>query len=118
MEKLNQTWDLDVFYPGGSESPQLWQELDSLEEEIREFEQYLAEASKEDPKKILPEIIEKTQEIQKRLRKPGTVIHCLLAQNVMDETQSTKRKMSQLNATFGAITAKLDDLMLELSDND
>lgn len=119
MEKLNQTWDLDVFYPGGSESPQLWQELDSLEEEIREFEQYLAEASKEDPKKILPEIIEKTQEIQKRLRKPGTVIHCLLAQNVKDENAKVLRgKMSQLNATFGAITAKLDDLMLELSDND
>ena len=64
MEKLNQTWDLDVFYPGGSESPQLWQELDSLEEEIREFEQYLAVTSKVDPKNILYEIIGHTQEIQ------------------------------------------------------
>jgi hypothetical protein len=42
LKDLNQTWDLDVFFPGGSSSPELKSYLDKLEADLESLRQRLS----------------------------------------------------------------------------
>ena len=105
----SEVWDLDVFYKGGSSSPELRDHLDSVKLKLDEFESTLSSfevpASGEDAVKIVS-IIELTKEVAENLSQAGAVIGCYLAQDTTD------KQANLLQGEIGSLRARFSSSML------
>ncbi|TCP24516.1 pepF/M3 family oligoendopeptidase [Scopulibacillus darangshiensis] len=116
MEKvLNQTWDLDVVFKGGSESESLDRFLVDLESDLQGYWQHLKKTSA--PQTIdealnWKENIHKIQDFSKRIVEAGAYIGCLNAQDVKDQHAKTLNGTIQtLGAQFESCSTLLDNQM-------
>lgn len=106
MEKvLNQTWDLDVIFQGGSQSEGLSTSLTELKSDLDTFFQHLKTSSA--PKTINEAYDWKTnlhtiQDLLKRMVEAGAYISCLNAQNIKDQ------RAKALNGTIQTLRAQLN----------
>lgn len=109
-----EVWDLDVFFPGGSESPQLREHLDQLAPKIASFEekvlQFQVPQSLSDAYKI-EEIIEYIRDIRIQIGQARSFIGCLLAQNTKD------KKASILQGEVSSITARFSTALQKVQKN-
>lgn len=84
-QKLQPTWDLDVIFPGQSDSEALRQFVNELSEEIETVTESVnnleANGFGEDWEHVLKQI----ELITKKLREMGAFISCLSAQDVTDK---------------------------------
>ena len=75
-----ETWDLDVFFEGGSKSESFKRHLEELEKDVplfkAEADQLDVPSSKEDHV-YLNEILDSFQGIAKRIRQAGAFVGCL-----------------------------------------
>ncbi|MGM0847213.1 MAG: M3 family oligoendopeptidase [Bacillota bacterium] len=97
-------WDLDVFFEGGSSSPQLREHLEIMDQKIAEFSQ--KEKEFEAPQSVeaslqVANLIEEAKEIMLYLRQAGAFIGCLEAQNMKDrEANSLRGELTTASADF------------------
>ncbi|WP_123039409.1 M3 family oligoendopeptidase [Cohnella candidum] len=78
-------WDLDVFFPGGSESPQFASFIDETERLIAGVLQELKEQSEGEPDaQKLADWTAKLQQAQLRMREADSFVGCLTSQQVAD----------------------------------
>jgi pepF/M3 family oligoendopeptidase len=116
---LSQTWDLDVFFPGGSESQQLTAFLDALEADIAAFRKQVDATGT--PKSVAElagwtGLLDTMQDLAKRVRHVGAFISCLNSQNMKDEkAKLLGGRTKQIGAAFGSATTALDAQILGLS---
>lgn len=85
---LQQTWDLDSIFPGGSSSPQLVSFLETLEQDVQQLGQDVQALS-------VPETVERAASLERfleqfqsayaRIREVSAFVSCLTAQNVNDK---------------------------------
>ncbi|ALC87980.1 oligoendopeptidase [Bacillus sp. FJAT-22090] len=103
------TWDLDVFFEGGSESKELRNHLDQVKEKLKVFgeklESFTTPASVQEASKIVS-IIDELKDIATNLSQAGAVIGCFQAQDTTD------KKASLLEGEIGSIYAKFSSLLL------
>ncbi|MGD7023194.1 M3 family oligoendopeptidase [Rossellomorea vietnamensis] len=97
-------WDLDVFFEGGSSSPQLRNHLETLDEKKAEFakkeKEFKAPQSKEDSVHVAS-LIEEAKEIMLYLRQAGAFIGCLEAQDMKDrKANSLRGELTTASADF------------------
>ncbi|MGD6801080.1 M3 family oligoendopeptidase [Rossellomorea aquimaris] len=97
-------WDLDVFFEGGSSSPQLRNHLETLDEKKAEFAQkekeFKAPQSKENSVHVAS-LIEEAKEIMLYLRQAGAFIGCLEAQDMKDrKANSLRGELTTASADF------------------
>jgi oligoendopeptidase F len=97
-------WDLDVFFEGGSSSPQLREHLNTLEKKKAEFAEkekaFQAPGSKDDSSHV-SNLIEDAKEIMLYLRQAGAFIGCLEAQDMKDRKANTLRgELTTASADF------------------
>ncbi|WP_421383871.1 M3 family oligoendopeptidase [Bacillus salacetis] len=97
-------WDLDVFFEGGSSSPQLREHLETLEKKKAEFAEkekaFQAPQSKDDSSQV-SNLIEDAKEIMLYLRQAGAFIGCLEAQDMKDRKANTLRgELTTASADF------------------
>jgi oligoendopeptidase F len=83
FKNLPETWDLDVFFPGGSHSKEFAAFLDCLEADVRAFRDDVSGGVPQDLSGWVDRII-LLQDLTKRLRQSGAFISCLNAQDVGD----------------------------------
>ncbi|KUP09115.1 oligoendopeptidase [Bacillus coahuilensis p1.1.43] len=102
--KYSEVWDLEGFFPGGSESPQLRSHLDELHNKIDQFKS--SEASfhvpkqKDDSERVAT-FIELSTEIILYLRQAGAFVSCLQAQDMNDRKSDALRgELTTYSATF------------------
>ncbi|MFI8576193.1 M3 family oligoendopeptidase [Rossellomorea aquimaris] len=121
MDRTNHTysdvWDLDVFFQGGSESPEFRRHLDTLEKKKNDFaENALAfhppqSASDAD---LVWKLIEEAKEVMLYLRQAGAFVSCLEAQNMHDrKADSLRGEVTSLSADFSSTFTKFQQ---QLSD--
>ena len=115
-----QTWNLDVFFEGGSESSSFHTYLEEIEQDIAAFEkqidQYEAPISK-DKKDGLIEIIAIFQSTAKKIRQAGAFVSCLQAQNTADKKASMHRSgLMQLSANFQIALTAFDQKLVEITE--
>lgn len=111
ITKYPEVWDLDVFFPGGSESPQLREHLDSIIPKIASFEEkvhnFKVPQSNENAKEII-EIIEDITNIRMNITQVRAFISCLLAQNTTDKKASILQgEVSSISARFTTAIQKV-----------
>lgn len=105
----SEVWDLDVFFKGGSSSPELRSHLDILKKELDVFENMLSgfavPQSGSDAEKIAF-IIDETKQVAENLTQAGAVVGCYLAQDTKD------KKANLLQGEIGSIGARFSSSML------
>jgi oligoendopeptidase F len=110
-------WDLDVFFEGGSSSPQLREHLTTLDKKKAEFAQkektFQAPQKKEDGTQVAS-LIEDAKDIMLYLRQAGAFIGCLEAQDMKDRKANTLRgelttSSADFQVSFNSFQQKLSE---------
>jgi oligoendopeptidase F len=118
ISTYEQTWNLDVFFEGGSDSTEFNTYLETVESELEHFEQAVKELAipkTVTEKEFLAAVIEKFQAIAKKVRQAGAFVSCLQAQNTKDKKASMLQgKVMQLSATMQTILTVLDQKLVKV----
>ena len=116
FKDLNQTWDLDVFFPGGSRSEAFAQYLDRLEADVKEFVDEVEKVPADSSEWVRR--IERAQELTKRLRQASAFISCLDAQDVHDRlSRVLGGRVRQIHASFSSAMTVMDRQMMDVPDD-
>lgn len=115
------TWDLDVFFKGGSESPEFAQYIEEISRLVEKFEnqisQFIAPKHSEEISD-LNEIIESIQEIGKKLQQASGFVSCLQAQDMADQKANLLRStLTQISASFSTTVTKFHDQLTKIEEN-
>ncbi|MED4782305.1 M3 family oligoendopeptidase [Brevibacillus choshinensis] len=117
MEKtLPQRWDLEVLFPGGSESEEFRSFLGELESDIAALQAKVGqnELSLQE-KKTFVEVVESVQAISVRARQAGAFISCLTAQNMKDEAaKMLGGRVKTISASFGSALTRWEEQLLKI----
>ncbi|MBY6278208.1 M3 family oligoendopeptidase [Symbiobacterium thermophilum] len=112
QQPLNQTWDLDVFFPGGSSSPEFKRFLDELAEDVADFGRRLQAAGAPGTAAALDgwmPLLGTFQDLTQRIRQAGAFVSCLTAQDMADEgAKLLQGRVAQIRAALGNATTLLD----------
>ncbi|RLQ98143.1 M3 family oligoendopeptidase [Falsibacillus albus] len=113
-------WDLDVFFTGGSSSPQFYEHMDSLEKNLSDFERKIEgwdiPKSEYEVEPFL-EIIHNFQLVGIKMRQAGAFVSCLQAQDTSDKKAVELRgKVSVLSSKFQTALTNLDDKLKKIND--
>ncbi|QGQ94786.1 M3 family oligoendopeptidase [Paenibacillus psychroresistens] len=117
---IKQTWDLEVIFPGGSQSPQFSEFLSLMEQEtikfIEQVKQVKSPATLEEASRLLP-LITILQANMLRFREADSFTSCLMAGNVADKkaVQLNGRVKSSYADFLSALTL-FDELLRGISD--
>ncbi|WP_050615849.1 M3 family oligoendopeptidase [Bacillus testis] len=116
----SEVWDLDVFFKGGSASPEFAQYMNEIKSDIEKLDIHISNwqvTSTDGDEQVLASIMSQYEKISSRLMQASAFIECLAAQDVKD--QGAKQLGSQLTAYIAkakGITAKLDEKLVQLDD--
>lgn len=115
LKDLNQTWDLDAFFPGGSSSPELAAFLAQLEQDTAALAMEVTTVPSD--VSAFVQLIDRLQDIAKRQRHAGAFVNCLNSQNVKDQpAQILGGKVKQMAAAYASVLTALDKLISAMPD--
>ncbi len=120
-QPLSQTWNLDVFFPGGSNSPALAELLAELEPAIQAFRGQVAAVpvtAGTAEAEAWHAMLATGQDLVKRLRQAGAFVSCLTAQNVHDQqARLLEGQIRQLSSDYTRALTLLDERVLLIPDD-
>src|SRR5690625_1425721 len=120
MQKTyNPTWDLDVIFPGGSESEEFYTYLSDNEKEIEKLAAEVARFSAEQPDtiEILAIIVKQLEKITKKTREASAFVSCLSAQDVNDSKAGLLvAKNNEFKAKMDAIQTSLQQKFIQIDE--
>ncbi|MDR0899273.1 MAG: M3 family oligoendopeptidase [Lactobacillaceae bacterium] len=110
----SQNWDLDVFFKGGIDSPELSAKIDELKSQLGELEVQVGELS--DTKSFLV-FLENLQNARAGLEQAGSFIESWSAVNYGDSRARVREdEMSKLNLSYAKVDLGLQKKLAELSE--
>ncbi|MCA1064165.1 M3 family oligoendopeptidase [Rossellomorea aquimaris] len=116
-DTYSESWDLDVFFQGGSDSQEFRKHLDILNRKKDQFaENALGFHPPQSPKDadLVWHLIEEAKEVMLYLRQAGAFVSCLEAQNMHDrKADSLRGEVTSLSADFSSTFTKFQQ---QLSD--
>jgi oligoendopeptidase F len=112
------TWDLDVIFPGGSESPEFAKYFETLEGDVAEFGRQVAglEGQTVTTDRWV-ELFGSMQSIETKLTHTGAFVSCLMAQDVKDQgAKMLLGRVRAVNAAYMSALTNLDKYILQVPD--
>lgn len=113
-------WDLDVIFPGGSDSQEFRKYLNDVDKEMNELKQIVENFTPTNEVKDQNElivIVKELERVMKKYREASAYISCLSAQNVKDEqADMLVGERSELGAKFGGIQTTFTQKLVLLND--
>lgn len=93
LTPLQETWDLDAFFKGGSSSPEFKTYLQNIQQLLDELRQKVDAFSKEDThiESELTSVLDTYETTYKKLSQAGSFVSCLQAQNTKDTKAGSLR---------------------------
>lgn len=115
-----EVWNLDVLFPGGSDSKELRIHMDEASQRLTEFEaqseRFEVPASAEDAKHIAA-VLEDVKNLMLHLHQSGAFIGCLMAQNTEDKKAAIlQSETSVLGARFQTALQKIQQDLTKTED--
>ncbi|MBY7143815.1 M3 family oligoendopeptidase [Virgibacillus sp. NKC19-3] len=122
QQTYNPTWDLDVIFPGGSESAEFFTYVHNLRNDMERLaatvDRYRP-ASDEENIQDLIDIVQQLEDVRKKVTEASAFVSCLTAQDVKDEKAKLldgqrnvlKAEMSGIKTNFNQKLAAIDDDM-------
>ncbi|ULT55756.1 M3 family oligoendopeptidase [Neobacillus drentensis] len=121
VNTYSEVWNLDVFFPGGSDSEELEKFLVQTEESIKRLEEKVnnwTPVNSVEDSQYLQELLRNLEEAAKQLTQAGAFIGCLLAQNTKDKkAYSLDAKVTSLGAVFQTALGSLDYQLTTIDDS-
>ncbi|MHC0035831.1 M3 family oligoendopeptidase [Pseudoneobacillus sp. C159] len=115
-------WDLDVFFEGGSSSPEFQAHIEETRRKLSVFEEKVKAWDStflEENKNTLHELLEEFQLITKALRQEGAFVSCLQAQNMADrKAAELQSSVTGLSAAFQSSLTIFDEKLVSFSRED
>ncbi|WP_077309930.1 M3 family oligoendopeptidase [Terribacillus halophilus] len=116
--KYGQTWDLDVIFPGGSDSSELSEYAQKAEQALQEWKQALEDFQVPDesanPAGLLS-IVEKWEGSAKRVFEVVAFVECLVAQDVTDKkAKQWSGKKDELMAAYSGTLTGVDKVITQV----
>lgn len=112
----SETWDLDVFFKGGSESEEFKHYIKELEEKVLSFTNQIQSYQAQDSEG-LDEVLTTFANVSYKMRQAGAFVSCLTAQNTKDDKAVEWRvKLNDLSAQFQTSLTVLDQKLTEFDD--
>lgn len=115
------TWDLDVFFKGGSESSAFAsyiKEITNLVERIERQVSLFSAPKSSNEVEELADIISKIEVIGRKLSQAGGFVSCLQAQNMADQKANLLRgTLTQLYATFSTSLTKFHSQLTKIEES-
>ncbi|RYL88954.1 M3 family oligoendopeptidase [Sporolactobacillus sp. THM7-4] len=122
MKTLDQTWNLEPIFPGGSGSPEYKSFMDKLQNDIAGFKNKLEAVSAPitaNEEAAFQSLIHMYEELSKRLTEAQAFVECLTAQDVKDETALERsNRIQSLAAQFEACETLFETKLRQIADND
>jgi oligoendopeptidase F len=110
----SEVWDLDVFFEGGSDSPQFASHLSDAANTItafqKEIESWQPENSTSETEKLV-KLVELFDGAARKVRQAGAFVSCLQAQNTED------KKANELRAKVTELSASLQNALTSFDQN-
>lgn len=102
--QLSQRWDMDVIFPGGSDSAEFASFLRLLETDIAVLQEQVAQADLNlKNKETFLHVVSLVQSLAVRIKQAGAFISCLTAQNVKDESaKQLNGRVKTISASYSA----------------
>ncbi|HET7577762.1 MAG TPA: M3 family oligoendopeptidase [Bacillales bacterium] len=120
LQGLNETWDLEKIFPGGSGSEAFAHFLDQLAADIEHFHRDVADfpvISSISQAGTLKRIFDQVQDMGARLHESSAFVSCLTAQDVNDKRAVRLRgRLKELAATEATSLTRLDAKLAEIDD--
>lgn len=117
---LQQTWNLETIFPGGSSSPQLASFLETLEKDMQALQQDVRNLSVPDSiegTQALEAFLEQFQSCYARVREASAFVSCLTAQNVNDKKAvQLSGRVTSLSATLQSVKSRFDNVLRGMND--
>ncbi|MDM5211612.1 M3 family oligoendopeptidase [Peribacillus sp. NJ4] len=112
------TWDLDIFFKGGSSSKEFLLFLDEINEEVKELDRLVSNINPEGNDEIsLIRAFDLLKNTNMKSSQAGAFIGCLQAQNEQDKKAGQLRiKQMKIVASLKMVLSKLDEKLLQLDD--
>ncbi len=118
FKDLNQAWDMDVIFPGGSGSPQFVAFVDQLRADMKDV---AAEVEGGAPAGAdgWAARMDHIQKVARDSRHAGAFVSCLTAQNVADShARIVGGQLREIQATFANILTRLDQQLLAVPEDE
>ncbi|MFH5181764.1 M3 family oligoendopeptidase [Paenibacillus sp. TAB 01] len=117
---LQQTWNLETFFPGGSSSPAFQTFLEEIGQRVGAFEKLLDEMSAAKPAEdaVFMSALELLQTIAMQTREADSFVSCLAAENQADKKAIILAgRMKSLSAAYASALTRFDQLLAEIDDS-
>ncbi|WP_449620582.1 M3 family oligoendopeptidase [Robertmurraya sp. Marseille-Q9965] len=116
----SEVWDLDVFFNGGSASPQFATHLEETKTLVENFKATVSSwkptNTTEDGQQLLS-IVQAFEQVTKKVRQAGAFVSCLQAQNTEDKlVESLRGNVTGLSAEFQIGLTDLDQKLTTIHD--
>ncbi|WP_407408690.1 M3 family oligoendopeptidase [Peribacillus sp.] len=112
------TWDLDVFFKGGSSSAEFLLLMDEIKQEVTELDQAVCLLNSEGSEKTLIKALDLYKVTKMKMEQAGAFIGCLEAQNVQDKKAGQLRvKLMKVEASLKVALSRLDEKLVQLNDD-
>jgi len=115
-------WNLDVFFPGGSNSAEFTEFLTSTQATIIAFHSEVEKwepSQKSKNEQSLSNIIGGFEQTAKKIRQAGAFVSCLQAQNTEDKhASSLQAKVTSLSASFQNALTIFDSKLTQIDDEE
>jgi oligoendopeptidase F len=121
QKPLQQTWDLETLFPGGSESPQLHQYIEQINADVNTLRDHIHQATpptSANDIEQLSSIVKLVQSIAVRSRQASAFVSCLTAQNTKDKKAVLLG--GRVKTTFAAYSSALtlfDQVIMNTADD-
>lgn len=120
LQGLKETWDLEKFFPGGSESPEFLNLMDRLAADIEGLGTQIADfpvLSSPAQAGTLESLLGDIQDVRSRLHEGSAFVSCLTAQDVNDKKAVRLRgRLSELAAEISTALTSLDARLVQIND--
>lgn len=110
---FQETWDLDVFFKGGSGSESYHTYLSEIKEDLKAFEQNIAAFDVEELEKVLGDY----ETVVKKVVQSSAFVNCLLAADVTDKgAAQLQGQVAQIHAKLQVLLGALDDKLVTIDE--
>nr|WP_078379619.1 M3 family oligoendopeptidase [Sutcliffiella halmapala] len=108
-----ETWDLDVFFEGGSDSATFATYINEIQEELKAFEQHIATFEVSELEKVLRDY----EVVVKKVVQSSAFVNCLLAADVTDKKASQLQgQVAQIHAKLQVLLGSLDNKLVSINE--
>lgn len=118
---LQQTWDLDTFFPGGSDSPQFAAYIEEIENDVKFLNERISQVSppqSTNGSEGLVAVVDLVQSIAVKLREAGAFVACLAAQNIKDKKAILlSGRMKTIFASYSSALTLFDQILMNTADD-